>query len=191
MSWLMMFGQNYRSSSRVSVNSCTQQNEAATEKHQFSSSSPAVTDYTVWDVPIQNCSWNNESVTYRKAWIRFLLKSTTMTSWNRSLLWKSLYTRDVWKVCGLALLLRVGTLWRCGDGLFFEVPPLASDALLTTLQTVCRKLQGDSGTGGAPFSRLEKPRNRMDCMAVVLMGFHRSTFSRLNTEFNCATLMLR
>jgi hypothetical protein len=24
-------------------------------------------------------------------------------------------------------------LWRCGDGLFFEVPPLASDAILTTL----------------------------------------------------------
>jgi hypothetical protein len=24
-------------------------------------------------------------------------------------------------------------LWRCGDGLVFEVPPLASDALLTTL----------------------------------------------------------
>jgi hypothetical protein len=24
-------------------------------------------------------------------------------------------------------------LWRYGDGLFFEVPPLASDALLTTL----------------------------------------------------------
>jgi hypothetical protein len=42
----------------------------------------------------------------------------------------------------------------CG-GLFFEVPLLASDALLTTLhpllenvlQTVCRKLQEDSGTG--------------------------------------------
>jgi hypothetical protein len=38
---------------------------------------------------------------------------------------------------------------------FFEVSPLASDALLTTLhpllenvlQTVCRKLQEDSGTG--------------------------------------------
>jgi hypothetical protein len=28
---------------------------------------------------------------------------------------------------------RVGTLWRYGDGLFFEVLPLASDALLTTL----------------------------------------------------------
>jgi hypothetical protein len=47
-------------------------------------------------------------------------------------------------------------LWRCDDGLFFEVPPLASDALLTTLhpllenvlQTVCSKLQEDSGTGG-------------------------------------------
>jgi hypothetical protein len=42
-----------------------------------------------------------------------------------------------------------------GHGLFFEVPLLASDALLTTLhallenvlQTVCHKLQ-DSGTGG-------------------------------------------
>jgi hypothetical protein len=49
-----------------------------------------------------------------------------------------------------------GTLWRCGDGLFLEVSPLASDELLTTfhplleneLQTVCRKLQEDSGTGG-------------------------------------------
>jgi hypothetical protein len=27
-------------------------------------------------------------------------------------------------------------LWRCGDGLFFEVSPLASDALLTTLHPV-------------------------------------------------------
>jgi hypothetical protein len=47
---------------------------------------------------------------------------------------------------------------------FFEVPPLASEALLTTLhplienvlQTVCRKLQEDSGTGGDPFSWLQK-----------------------------------
>jgi hypothetical protein len=37
------------------------------------------------------------------------------------------------KIRGLTLLLRVGTLWRCGDGLFFEVPPLASDALVITL----------------------------------------------------------
>jgi hypothetical protein len=85
---------------------------------------------------------------------------------------------------------------------FFEVPPLASDALLTTLhpllenvlQTVCRMLQGDSGTGGAPFSWLERPRNRMgrdlDCMENVLMGLHRSTFSKTNTEFNRATLLM-
>jgi hypothetical protein len=43
---------------------------------------------------------------------------------------------------------------------FFEVPPLASDALLNTLhpllenvlQTVCRKLREDSGTGGFELS---------------------------------------
>jgi hypothetical protein len=39
----------------------------------------------------------------------------------------------VCKVRELTLLLRTGTLWRCSDGLFFEVPPLASDALLTML----------------------------------------------------------
>jgi hypothetical protein len=36
---------------------------------------------------------------------------------------QKLYTRPVCKVRGLTLLLRVGTLWRCSDGLFFEVPP--------------------------------------------------------------------
>jgi hypothetical protein len=40
---------------------------------------------------------------------------------------------SVWKVRGLNLLLRVGSLWRCCDGLFFAVPHLTSDALLTTL----------------------------------------------------------
>jgi hypothetical protein len=37
---------------------------------------------------------------------------------------------------------KLENLWRCGDGLFFEVPPLASDELLTTLhplsKTCCR-----------------------------------------------------
>jgi hypothetical protein len=45
--------------------------------------------------------------------------------------------------------------------MFSEVPPLASDALLTTpypllenvLQTVCSKFQVDSGTGGFNLSR--------------------------------------
>jgi hypothetical protein len=72
---------------------------------------------------------------------------TTAMNWNYE---GSLKSR------GLTFLLRVGTLWRCGDGLFFEVPPLASDALHTTLhplQTVCLKLQEDSGTGGFDLSR--------------------------------------
>jgi hypothetical protein len=64
-------------------------------------------------------------------------------------------------------------LWRCGDGLFFEIPPFASDALLTTLhpllenvlQTVRRELQEDSGAGGFDLlTWLEKPRNRMGRM---------------------------
>jgi hypothetical protein len=73
---------------------------------------------------------------------------------------------------------------------FSKYIPWQSDALLTTLhpllenvlQTVFGKLEEDSGTGdfdlGTPFLWLEKPRNRMglylDCMADVLMGFHRS-----------------
>jgi hypothetical protein len=44
----------------------------------------------------------------------------------------------------------VDSPYYCGDGLFIEVPPLASDAILTTLhpllqnelQTVCCKLRG-------------------------------------------------
>jgi hypothetical protein len=60
-----------------------------------------------------------------------------------------------WKVFRLTLLLQVRTLWRCSDGLFFKVLPLAHDALLTMLhpllenmlQTICSKLQ-KNGTGG-------------------------------------------
>jgi hypothetical protein len=63
--------------------------------------------------------------------------------------------RDILKVHGPMLLLQVRTLWRCGDGLFFKVPPLVSNTLLTmlhsllknVLQSVCCKLQEDSGTG--------------------------------------------
>jgi hypothetical protein len=85
---------------------------------------------------------------------------------------EAIYIGAVCEVRGLTLLLRVGTLWRCGDGLFFEVPPLASNEILTTLhpllenvlQTVCCKLQEDRRAGGfelgAAFSRLGNPRNR-------------------------------
>jgi hypothetical protein len=94
-----------------------------------------------------------------------------------------LYMRAVCKVRGLTLLLRVGTMWRCGDGLFLEVPPLANDKLFiqrsTQFSKNCCRSFAASGTGGfdigAPFSWLEKPRYRMrrdlDYLAVVLMGF--------------------
>jgi hypothetical protein len=103
------------------------------------------------------------------------------------------YTRAVFKVRRLTSLLRVGTTWRCGDGLFFEIPQLASGALVTTLHPLLENVlqtvdRFEISCLGAPFSWLEKPRNLMgrdlDCMADVLMGFHRSTFSKPNTEFN-------
>jgi hypothetical protein len=84
-------------------------------------------------------------------------------------------------------------LWRCDDGLFFEVPPLASDGLLTTLHPLLENVlqtvdHFEISCLGTPFSWLEKPINHLgrdlDCMANVLMGFHQSTFSKPNTEFN-------
>jgi hypothetical protein len=90
-------------------------------------------------------------------------------------------------------LLRVGTLWRYGDGLFFEVLPLASDALFTTLHPLLENVlqtadHFEISCLGAPFSWLEKPiygkQRDLDCMEDVLMGFHRSTFSKPKTEFN-------
>jgi hypothetical protein len=84
-------------------------------------------------------------------------------------------------------------MWRCGDGLFFEVPPLAGDALLTTLHPLLENVlqtldHFEISCLGAPFLWLVKPRNCMgrdlDCMAGVLMGFHRSTFSKPKTDFN-------
>jgi hypothetical protein len=54
-------------------------------------------------------------------------------------------------------------LWRCGDGLFSEVPPLASDALLTTLHHLLENVlqtvdHFEISYLGAFFSWLEKPR---------------------------------
>jgi hypothetical protein len=77
-----------------------------------------------------------------------------------------IFTRVVWEFQGLKLLLGVGTLWRCSDGLFFEVPPLASDALRITLNPLLENVLQtvdhlEISCLGAPFSWLEKPRNRM------------------------------
>jgi hypothetical protein len=88
------------------------------------------------------------------------------------------------EICGGAVTVSVS----------FEVPPLASDALLTTLHPRLENVllqtvdHFEISCLAAPLSRLEKPRNRMgrdlDCMADVLMGFHRSTFSKPNKEFS-------
>jgi hypothetical protein len=103
------------------------------------------------------------------------------------------FARAVCKVRGLTLLLRARTLWRCRDGLFFEVPPLASDALLTMLHPLFENVlqtvdHFEISCLGVPFSWLEKPINCMrrdlDCMEDVLTGFHLSTFSKPNIEFN-------
>jgi hypothetical protein len=64
--------------------------------------------------------------------------------------------RAVCKVRGLTLLLRFGTSWRCGDGLSFEVPPLAIDALLTTLHPLLEDVMQtvdhfEISSLGAPF----------------------------------------
>jgi hypothetical protein len=57
-------------------------------------------------------------------------------------------------------------MWRCGDGLFFEVPHLASDALLTVLYPLLKNVlqtvdHFETSCLGAPFSWLEKTRNCM------------------------------
>jgi hypothetical protein len=83
----------------------------------------------------------------------------------------------------------------CGGAVMVssEVLPLASNALLTTLHPLLKNVlqtidHFKISCLGAPFSWLEKPRNHMgqdlDCMMDILMGFHQSTFSNLNTELN-------
>jgi hypothetical protein len=90
-------------------------------------------------------------------------------------------------------LLQVGTLWRWGDGLFFKIPPLTNDTLLTTLHPLLENVlqtidHFKMSCLGAPFSWLEKPRNHrerdLDCMVNVLMHFHQSTFAKPDTEFS-------
>jgi hypothetical protein len=126
--------------------------------------------HVVYYNKMQFRSWVIVRCSYADVYTRILLESKFLTAYN--------YTRAVWEVRGLTLLLRVGTLWRCGDGLFFVVPPLASDALLTTLhpllenvlQTVSRKLQEDSGTGtvlGLPLRG-----SNFTCVSASLKRFH-------------------
>jgi hypothetical protein len=103
--------------------------------------------------------------------------------------WKE-STRVIYTVRGLTILLPVGTLWRCGDGLFFEVPPLESDTLLTTLHPFLENVL--QTVISSKFLALELPFHgwkspEIACgeiwtVADVLIG--RSTFYKPNTEFN-------
>jgi hypothetical protein len=79
----------------------------------------------------------------------------------------------------LSLFLNTSLGKRCTS---YNAPP-------TSRKTRCGPLiTSISCLGAPPFSWLEKPRNRMgrdlDCMADGLMGFHQSTFSKPNIEFN-------
>jgi hypothetical protein len=85
------------------------------------------------------------------------------------------HTRTVCIVRGLTLLLRVGTLWRCSDGLFFEVPPFTSDAppakLHPLLENVLQTVDYfEISCLGTPFPWLEKPKNRMGRARSGLYG---------------------
>jgi hypothetical protein len=108
-----------------------------------------------------------ESLAHGSTCAQLVMLSLTISS-NSSAYWRfgSPYTRAVCKVRGLTLLLRVGTSWRCGDGLFFEVLSLESDALLTTLHPLLQNVRQtvdhfEISCLGTPFSWLEKPRNHM------------------------------
>jgi hypothetical protein len=73
-------------------------------------------------------------------------------------------------------------LWRCCDGIFFEVPPLASYILLTTLHPLLENVLQTVdyfviSCLGAPFSWLEKTRNRMgrDLNWIVCLAWKKWT----------------
>jgi hypothetical protein len=126
------------------------------------------------------------------------MENTVFMEKNTCRLWRgasdiSAYTRAICKVHGLTLLLWVWTLWGCGDSLIFELPPLASDALLTTLHPFLKNLlqnvdHFEISCLKPPFSWFEKPRNHierdLECMVDVLMGLHQSIFSKPNTKFD-------
>jgi hypothetical protein len=62
----------------------------------------------------------------------------------------------------------------CGDGVFFEVPLLASDALVTTLHPLLENVLRTVDRNFLPLSFLfmvgKAPGRDLDCMADVLMA---------------------
>jgi hypothetical protein len=66
-------------------------------------------------------------------------------------------------------------LWKCGDGLFFEVSPLTSDALLTMLHPLLKNMlqtidHFEISCLGAPFAWLEKSKNCMEARSGLCGG---------------------
>jgi hypothetical protein len=87
--------------------------------------------------------------------------------------------RAILKVCGFTLLLQVRSLWRCGDGLFSEVPPLASNALITSLHPLLKNVlltvnHFKTSCLGTPFHGWKSSEITwgQTVMADVLMVFH-------------------
>jgi hypothetical protein len=90
------------------------------------------------------------------------------------------------KVRRLTLLLQLGTLWRCGDGLFFEVPPVASDALLATLHPLLENMlqtvdHSEISCLRAPFSWLEKAQKSHGARSELNSVFGLEKVDRWNT----------
>jgi hypothetical protein len=77
----------------------------------------------------------------------YLKKNKAFGLWVTKIIYRNgnklMHCRAVCKVRGLTFLLRVGTSWRCGDGLFFEVPPLVCDSLLNNAPPTSRKCAAD------------------------------------------------
>jgi hypothetical protein len=84
-------------------------------------------------------------------------------------------TRAVCKVRGLALFLRVGTFWRCGDGVWFWKYLPWQAMHLTTLHPLLENVlqtvdHFEISYLGAPFSWSEELRNRMGARSGLYGG---------------------
>jgi hypothetical protein len=125
------------------------------------------------NIGLSRLPWQSEDMLWKYCWTQrknFLVCHTWLQSKRKPLSalfrWIVKCTRVVYKICGLTVLPWVVTLWKCSDGLFFEIPPLASDALLTMLHPLLENVlltadHFEISCLRAPRSWLEKPRNYM------------------------------
>jgi uncharacterized membrane protein len=101
-----------------------------------------------------------------------------------------LYTKAACRVHGITLLPRVGTLWSAVTVSFSKYLPWQAMHFLTTphplLENVLQTVDHFeiSCFWSSLFMAGKAQKSHLDCVVDVLMGFHRSTLSKLNTEFN-------